>query len=84
MKNRSRTDIVSHILDAANGGASKTRIMYAAYLSYSQLKGYLSTLVQNGLLEYVDGEHKYRTTEKGILFMRASSTMNEITGSMTS
>src|SRR2546422_835291 len=43
MKYRSRTDIVTQILDAANGnGANKTRIMYKAYLSYAQLKEYLS------------------------------------------
>ncbi|HXV46905.1 MAG TPA: winged helix-turn-helix domain-containing protein [Nitrososphaera sp.] len=28
MKYRSRTDIVATILDAANGGSTKTRIMY--------------------------------------------------------
>jgi predicted transcriptional regulator len=38
MGNRSRTEIVSSILDAANGGgASKTKIMYTAFLSYNQL-----------------------------------------------
>jgi predicted transcriptional regulator len=50
MKYRSRTDIVSQILEAANGGATKTKIMYKAYLSYAQLKEYLSVLVENGLL----------------------------------
>jgi len=38
MKYRSRTEIVSRILDAANGGATKTKIMYKAFLSYAQLK----------------------------------------------
>ena len=41
MKYRSRTDIVSQILEAANGGATKTKIMYEAYLSYAQPKEYL-------------------------------------------
>jgi predicted transcriptional regulator len=40
MKYRSRTDIVAMILDAANGGATKTKIMYKAYLSYAQLEEY--------------------------------------------
>ena len=31
MGNRSRTEIVGNILDAANGGASKTKIMYTAF-----------------------------------------------------
>jgi len=37
MKYRSRTDIVGLILEAANGGATKTKIMYKAFLSYAQL-----------------------------------------------
>lgn len=80
MKYRSRTDIVSQILDAANGGSTKTKIMYRAYLSYAQLKEYLSILIENGLLEYEDGEHKYKTTEKGIKFMRVYQHMDNLSG----
>ena len=49
MKYRSRTEIVGNILDAANGGATKTKIMYKAFLSYAQLKEYLSVLIENNL-----------------------------------
>ena len=70
MKYRSRTDIVSQILEAANGGTTKTKIMYGAYLSYTQLKEYLSVLIENGLMEYQEGEQKYKTTQKGIEFLR--------------
>ena len=38
MKNRSRIEIVSSILDAANGGVTKTKIMYKAFLSYGLLR----------------------------------------------
>jgi predicted transcriptional regulator len=65
MKYRSRTEIVSSILDAANGRATKTKIMYIAFLSYSQLKEYLSVLINN-LLEYLEGTRTFRTTEKGL------------------
>ena len=82
MKYRSRTDICSQILEAANGGTTKTRIMYNAYLSYAQLKEYLSVLTENGLLEYQDGEKKYKTTEKGLQFLKAYEHMNEMTGPM--
>jgi predicted transcriptional regulator len=44
MKNRSRTELASNILEAANGGATKTKIMYRAFLSYAQLKEYLAML----------------------------------------
>ncbi len=55
MKYRSRTDIVATILETADGGATKTKIMYSAYLSYAQLKEYLSMLLENELLEYEEG-----------------------------
>ncbi len=73
MKYRSRTDIVSQILEAANGGATKTKIMYKAYLSYAQLKEYLSVLVENGLLEFQKGTQTYKTTSKGLQFLRTYS-----------
>ena len=70
MKYRSRTEIVSNILDAANGGgATKTKIMCAAFLGYVQLKEYLSVLIENNLLEYLDGTQTYKTTEKGLNYI---------------
>jgi predicted transcriptional regulator len=75
MKNRSRTEIVAMILDAANGGATKTKIMYNAFLSYNQLKEYLSILIENNLIEYLDGTNKFNTTEKGLNLLK---TYNEI------
>jgi predicted transcriptional regulator len=64
MKYRSRTEIVNSILYSANGGATKTKIMYNAFLSYNQLKDYLSILIENNLLEYFEGTKIFRTTEK--------------------
>ena len=58
------------ILDAAIDGTTKTKIMYKAFLSYAQLKEYLGVMVENGLLAYEEGEVKYKTTEKGIKFMK--------------
>ena len=57
MKYRSRTELASNILEVANGGAIKTKIMYKACLSYAQLKEYLAMLIQNGLIEHdIEGE----------------------------
>ena len=70
MKYRSRTEIVCNILDATNGGATKTKIMYTAFLSYGQLKEYLSVLIENNLIEYSDGTHKFKTTEKGLNYLK--------------
>ena len=72
MGNRSRTEIVDSILDAAanKGGETKTKIMYFAFLSYNQLNEYLSLLViQNNLIEYLDGINKFRRYRKRIVFI---------------
>ncbi len=77
MKYRSRTDITAQILEAANGGVTKTKIMYKAFLSYAQLKEYLSVLAENDLLEYVEGEQVYKTTDKGNRFLRIYNQIGE-------
>jgi predicted transcriptional regulator len=78
MKYRSRTEIVSMILEAANGGATKTRIMYKAFLSYAQLREYLSVLIENNLLEYLEGAQTYKTTEKGFNLLRMHNEIGEL------
>ena len=79
MGNRSRTEIVAMILDAANeGGETKTKIMYFAFLSYNQLKEYLSVLVENNLIEYLEGANKYKTTEKGLFFLKMHNELEEL------
>ena len=78
MKNRSRTEIVSSILDAANGRATKTKIMYKAFLSYAQLREYLSVLIENNLLEYLEGNQTYKTTEKGLNLLRMHNEIGEL------
>jgi predicted transcriptional regulator len=77
MKYRSRTDITGLILEAANGGATKTKIMYKAYLSFAQLKEYLSMLIEKGLIEYEEGITRYRTTEKGLMMLQMCNKIND-------
>ena len=78
MKYRSSTEIVAMILDAANGGETKTKIMYKAYLSYLQLKEYLSVLIENNLLEYIDRTQTFKTTEKGLFFLNMHNAIEEL------
>ena len=78
MKNRSRTEIVSSILDAANGRATKIKIMYKAFLSYSQIREYLSILIENNLLEYLEGTKKFKTTEKGLTVLKMHNEIGEL------
>ena len=78
MKYRNRTEIVSMILEAANGSATKTKIMYKAFLSYSQLREYLSVLIENNLLEYLEGSQTYKTTEKGLILLKMHNEIGEL------
>ena len=67
------------ILDAANeGGETKTKIMYFAFLSYNQLKEYLSVLVENNLIEYLEGTSKYKTRDKGLFFLKMYNELEEL------
>ena len=66
------------ILEAANGGATKTKIMYKAFLSYSQLKEYLSVMIKKNLLEYSDGTKTFRTTEKGLNLLKMHNEIDEL------
>ena len=66
MKNRGRTEILATMLEAVNGKATKTKIMYSTFLSYNQLQDYLTILIENNLIENLEGTQIYKTTEKRI------------------
>jgi predicted transcriptional regulator len=70
---RSRTEIVIRILEIVSGngsdGSTKYKIMYNAFLSYAQLKEYLTVLTDNDLLRYDLDSHTFKTTEKGRRFL---------------
>jgi predicted transcriptional regulator len=79
MKHRSRSEIIGAILEAANGGrATKTTIMYKAVLSYEHMKGYLLSLIEDGLVEYEQGIMTYRTTPKGMHLLQLYNNVNEM------
>ena len=72
MKYRSRTEIVRHILESANGsggGSTKAQILYKASLSHDQLKEYLTILTEYDFLGYDFGTQTFKTTEKGHRFL---------------
>jgi predicted transcriptional regulator len=79
MRHRSRMDIISEILDAANerSGAGRTKIMYKAFLSYAQLKEYLAVLTESGLLRYDIDAQTFKTTQKGLRFLNTYNRIDE-------
>ena len=80
MRYRSRSEIDRSILEAAHEseGSSRTRLMYKSYLAYSQLKEYLETLQENGLIDYEVGRRCYTITQKGIRLLQLQNKMEEI------
>jgi predicted transcriptional regulator len=71
LKKRSSLDIISTILEAANGGIGKTRLLEKANLTTSQFTKYSRMLISKKLLaEVMEGTHPaYKTTELGIQYV---------------
>src|SRR5438034_5151173 len=78
MKYRSRMDIIATILTAAIQGATKTRLMYAAYISYAQIQEYLTHLQDNGLILHEGGMQQFKLTEKGLHFLHVYEKISEL------
>ena len=70
-KRRDKLVIMTEIVGICKNGSFTTHIMFKANLSFTQLKQYLASLLEQGLLEKVvcDGRYVYRSTNKGLEFM---------------
>jgi predicted transcriptional regulator len=70
MRYRDRTELFASILEATNDViTNRTQLMYRTFLSYEQLKQYLSILTENHLIEFRATEQCYKATEKGQQFL---------------
>jgi len=82
VKNRSRSDIIATILESANGGITKTRLLTKANLTTGQLRQYADLLATKSLLiELADEYHRhiaYRTTEKGMKYLAVYMSLKSI------
>ena len=70
--------MLATMLEVAKGKATKTKIMYSAFLSYSQLKDYLDILIENNLIECLEGTQTYKTTEKGLNYLKMNNEIGEL------
>ena len=90
---RGRQQIIAKMLNIINTsdakGATRTSIMYKSFLSYAQLKEYLSFLVEKGLIDEFPQQTKsgsgherfvYKITERGIHLMQISKEIENIVG----
>ncbi len=79
MKYRGRTEIIDSILQSVeNRGATRTHIMYSAYLSYTQLKQYLTLLEKRQLIAFDEHRSHYVITEKGVKFRNSFEEISEL------
>ena len=51
--------------------------MYKSYLSFAQLRDYLATLTEQGLIEYEEIGHLFKTTSKGLRVLQLQNEINE-------
>ena len=78
--------MLSTINESGSDGANKTSIMYKSFLSYAQLKEYLSFMVEKGLVEEIphqfSGNEKlvYKITGKGLRMLQISREIESIVG----
>jgi predicted transcriptional regulator len=85
MKNRCRNEIITSMLEIISKGGStttRTKIMYGAYLSYTQLNEYLPFLLENDLISRRQQRNKripsFIITEKGTHFLKIHNQINEM------
>src|SRR5437899_12021156 len=78
LKYRSRIDIIARILQASMGGATKTHLMYGAYLSFAQIKEYLEFLQVKELIRYEAVPQHYKLTEKGLQFLHVYDQISDL------
>jgi predicted transcriptional regulator len=70
-KRRDRVTIIADILEIANKGNSKTRIIYKSNLSFRLIDEYLRFMLEINLLEESIQENKkvFKATDKGFNFL---------------
>ena len=79
MKYRSKINIISQILEAANGSnATRSKIAYKAFLNYYQLKEYLMLLTEKELLCYNEDTQTFKTTERGLRLLDTYNQMDDM------
>jgi predicted transcriptional regulator len=87
MKYRSRKELIAQILETANGNkVGITKITVRTRIPYNLLKRYLTTMIEKDLIQRIEGtgvelkEEKptYKTTEKGLYFLKLYNELIEL------
>jgi len=78
---RSSPDIIATVLEAANGGIGKTRLLTKANLTSFQFKKYIDLSLEKGLLAESDRDgrhHSYKTTDLGLKYLTLYNSIRSV------
>ena len=80
---RSNIELIADMLKVGENGAGKTKIMYNANLSYSQIQRYLGFLVGHGFIDRLEVGNPsvtYQVTESGLKLLNSITSIREMLG----
>lgn len=80
---RSSIEIIAEMLKVGENGAGKTRIMYGANMSYSQIQKYLGFLIGHEFIDEVkigNPSVTYRVTDSGLKLLNSINSVLEMLG----
>ena len=82
-RRRSSVEIIADMLKVGENGAGKTKIMYNANMSYSQIQKYLSFLLSQGFIgkmEIGNPSVTYKVTDSGLKLLNSINSVIETLG----
>ncbi len=84
-RRRSNIEIIADMLKIGEAGAGKTKIMYSANMSYSQIQKYLDFLMSQGFIDRVEIGSEggspaatYQLTESGLKLLKLINSLMEM------
>ncbi len=80
---RSNIEIIADMVKVGENGVGKTRIMYGANMSYSQIKKYLGFLISQGFiyqLKVGNPSVTYHVTDNGLKLLNSIQNVIEMLG----
>ena len=78
---RSNIEIIAEMLKVGENGAGKTKIMYNANLSYTQIQKYLGFLMSQGFIDKMEMGNPsvtYQITESGLKLLESINSLMEM------
>ncbi|MFC2047764.1 winged helix-turn-helix domain-containing protein [Chloroflexota bacterium] len=82
-RRRSNIEIIAEMLKVGENGAGKTKIMYNANLSYTQIQKYLGFLTAQGFIDKMEMGNPsvtYQVTESGLKLLESINGLIQMLG----